>query len=378
MSPDISGRFPYPVLTPFPDGTPTYQTLCLLHKEVNANAMAIPSRRGDGIQGHYALVVSEATYLTESGNIPFIPPHNPGAEPVHPVGATQHIITEGNRQYLAQTQEFDIYTATSAYIKNQIIKAVPATFLYALEDTVRGFARVSVLEILQHLDRDYGTITPDDLIQNLNDMHREWSIDQPIQDLFKHILKCQKFAAEYDPISEPMAVRALIQVIEKTGAFQDDLKAWRKLTDAEMTFARATTDFTRANKERFRAITSKTAGYQPAANNASSKSSTLPPNKRQKTSHNVTTSRTTHPTSEHKRNLHYCWSHGYGPNADHTSLTCRSKAPGHRTESTECNMLGGCNVIHRRKGENAVYVRPTIRPTAAFVKREEEQTPKST
>jgi hypothetical protein len=87
MSPDISGRFPYPVLTPFPDGTPTYQTLCLLHKEQNSNAMAIPSRRGDGIQGHYALVVSEATYLTESGNIPFIPPRNPGAEPVPQVGS---------------------------------------------------------------------------------------------------------------------------------------------------------------------------------------------------------------------------------------------------------------------------------------------------
>jgi flagellar motor protein MotB len=72
------------------------------------------------------------------------------------------------------------------------------------------------------------------------------------------------------------------------------LKAWRKLTDAEMTFARATTDFTRANKETFHAITSKTAGYQPTADNATTKSSTLPPNKRKKTSHNVPTSKTNH------------------------------------------------------------------------------------
>jgi hypothetical protein len=368
MTTTILGRFPYQVLTPFPDERPSRQSLLLLHREVNANAMAIPSRRGDGLQGHYALVVPPATYLMISGNIPFIPPPNPGAEPIHPLGATQHVISEANRQYLAQMQEFDMYTTTAAYIKNQILKAVPSTFLYELEDEVLSFARVSALDILQHLDLTYGTITPDDLINNLQDMHREWSIDQPIEELFKHILHCQKFAADIDPISEPMAVRALIQTLEKTGAFPDELKAWRKLPDLQMTFAQAKIEFTRANKERLRAITSKSAGYHQTANNASDRAPLPNPTKRQKLNPNPASSKTGTTPNTNTKTLYYCWSHGYGPNAEHTSGTCRTKAPGHRAEATAYNMLGGCNVIHRRKGEKAIYVHPT----AAFVKRESE------
>jgi hypothetical protein len=336
--------------------------------------MAIPSRRGDGLQGHYALVVPPETYLLASGNIPFVPPPNPGAEPTHPVAATHHVITEANRQFLAQTQEFDIYTTTAAYIKNQILKAVPSMFLYELEDEVLSFARVSVLEILQHLDTTYGTITPDDLIRNLQDMHREWAIDQPIEELFKHILNCQKFAEDTDPISEPMAVRALIQTLEKTGAFPDELKAWRKLPDQQMTFAQAKTDFTRANKERLRSLTATTAGYHQSANNASARAPLPNPTKRQKVVSTTTPPKPVNTPNAPTKQLYYCWSHGYGPNSEHTSSTCRTKAPGHRADSTAYNMLGGCNVIHRRKGEQAVYVRQT----AAFVRHDASNTPSST
>jgi hypothetical protein len=114
MTTTILGRLPYQILTPFPDERPTQQTLCLLHREVNANEMAIPSRRGDGLQGQYTLVLPPASYLIVSVNIPFIPPPNPGAKPIHPLGATQQIIAEVNRQLLANTQEFDIYTTTAA------------------------------------------------------------------------------------------------------------------------------------------------------------------------------------------------------------------------------------------------------------------------
>ena len=40
------------------------------------------------------------------------------------------------------------------------------------------------------------------------------------------------------------------------------------------------------------------------------------------------------------------------------SNTCRSRAKGHRTEATQYNMLGGCNIIHRRKGKQALYKKP--------------------
>jgi hypothetical protein len=54
----------------------------------------------------------------------------------------------------------------------------------------------------------------------------------------------------------------------------------------------------------------------------------------------------------------YCWYHGYGNNASHSSKTFTNPLPGHRTEATVDNMLGGCCVTKRRMGEQAIYKRP--------------------
>ena len=54
---------------------------------------------------------------------------------------------------------------------------------------------------------------------------------------------------------------------------------------------------------------------------------------------------------------YYCWSHGYGPNRDHTSKNCRFPASGQRYDATTNNMLGGNNTIHRRRGEVPIFVK---------------------
>jgi hypothetical protein len=62
--------------------------------------------------------------------------------------------------------------------------------------------------------------------------------------------------------------------------------------------------------------------------------------------------------------LYYCWTHGAGPNKDHTSATCKLPQTGHRCEATMVNMLGGNNLIHRRRGETQVFVPPPRRVMA--------------
>jgi hypothetical protein len=37
----------------------------------------------------------------------------------------------------------------------------------------------------------------------------------------------------------------------------------------------------------------------------------------------------------------YCWTHGFKPGSTHTSLTCKTRKPGHKKEATRENNIGG-------------------------------------
>ena len=94
--------FPYPTLTVFSNEAPTIATLKVLHKQLNANAISVPSARGDGLLGHFILVVEAAVYTTRAGldaagnPIIFDVPENPGPSAVHGPGLTAAQIAEEN------------------------------------------------------------------------------------------------------------------------------------------------------------------------------------------------------------------------------------------------------------------------------------------
>jgi hypothetical protein len=85
------------------DGKPTNQSLQLLQREINDDAMSIPSQQGDGIHGHLQFVISDAAYLAIA-TVPFIIPAHPGNAPIHQPNATAAQITETNRQYAADLE----------------------------------------------------------------------------------------------------------------------------------------------------------------------------------------------------------------------------------------------------------------------------------
>jgi hypothetical protein len=65
--------------------------------------------------------------------------------------------------------------------------------------------------MLTHLDNTYGTITADDLNDNIEHMNAKWSPTQPIEDLWNQIELCRCYADPHDPITELAATRAAIQ-----------------------------------------------------------------------------------------------------------------------------------------------------------------------
>jgi hypothetical protein len=47
------------------------------------------------------------------------------------------------------------------------------------------------------------------------------------------------------------------------------------------------------------------------------------------------------PRSYNSSAINYCWSHGYKVGKTHTSRTCYTPQPGHKTEATRANNMGG-------------------------------------
>ena len=85
-------QFPHPELTAITaDEKPDFTKLHIIHQQMNANAMSIPSLRGGGQHGHLATVVTAIKYDAITDTHPWEDPQHPGAAPVHVDGSNQQI-----------------------------------------------------------------------------------------------------------------------------------------------------------------------------------------------------------------------------------------------------------------------------------------------
>jgi hypothetical protein len=355
MTAETKQTFPHDDLTPLPNERPTVSSLLLLNQEITANAISVYSIGGNGQLGHYAIVVDAATYATASNNTPFIVPPHPGANPVHLAGATQAIITETNRRYAADLIEFKTYITTEAALKKQLIAAIPGTYINQLKHQVLGFANVTPLQILQHLQQTYGTLTVDELSSNIAKMNKPWSPNDAIEVLFEQIRESRLFAAATDPISDATALRSALENVESSGVFGDAIRDFRKQPEAAKTYANFLTAFNLADAERRRILTTQAAGYHTAA---MAIGNTPTP-----TGAAFATSNKHNTKPDTISGIYYCWTHGVGFNKDHTSTSCQSPQSGHRSESTIINMMGGNNFVRRQRNEKQIFV-PTPKRTA--------------
>jgi hypothetical protein len=150
----IDKRFPKPTLSKI-EGPPNHASLAILGKEINSNALSIPSNRGLGTYGHLVLTVTPEKYLDITG-VAFVAPVNPGEFAIHGNHATIPQINETNRTFNAAQRESNQFKATEAMLKQQLLRAVDSIYLEELNDDVVGFAAVTCLELLQYLHSQYG------------------------------------------------------------------------------------------------------------------------------------------------------------------------------------------------------------------------------
>jgi hypothetical protein len=148
MSSSSKFTFPHETLTPIV-GRPTNTTLHLLQRQLFTDARSVPSsRRGGGIHGHFAMLLSDADYFARVGVVFDVPVH-PGPPPP-PVGAAAVIAVAlcSHTDVLADVRLFNNLRA--AYTA-QILTAVNLSSFSALEDPDFGFSDVTPLAMLDHL-----------------------------------------------------------------------------------------------------------------------------------------------------------------------------------------------------------------------------------
>jgi hypothetical protein len=139
-------------------------------------------------------------------------------------------------------------------------------------------------------------------------------------------------------------------MFEATGVFTIACDTWRVKAAAEKTYANFTAHFTEENRERLRKLTAAQAGYHGA--NAITPGSPPPEVRTDARAPDVAAAAQQPPatpvphvvTNDGVR-MYYCWTHGLGTNATHTSSTCQRPASGHQIDATVTNMQGGNNTI---------------------------------
>jgi hypothetical protein len=330
---DPTSVFPHPELSPH-QGKPNHGSLKLIHKELNANAKSVISNRGNGETGYLDQTISAAKYFLLTGQQPPAPPVHPGANPapaVNPAGGnpTQAMITEALRLHVEAIRVHTEYHQVHAKLKQLLLARIPPIYIAIFDDPDYGFSEVSLLELLTFLDTEHGVISPADLTANEEELKSPWSTTDPIDVLWAKTTRCHLFDLTIPPAK---LVRDTLTILEKTGVFTDDVKHWNRRPAAEQTFENLKTAFNMANAERLLSTTTENAGYHGAHHAAGA---AVP--------------------------MFYCWTHGLGPESQHTSATCTRPTANHNQLATADNMLGGNRSIRPKRGEVRIHV-PLQRP----------------
>jgi hypothetical protein len=247
-----------------------------------------------------------------------------------------------------------------------------------------GYANISARDMLDHFFETYGNITAVDLEVNFEQMRRPWDPHQPVEYLFKQIQDCADYSeAGGIPIGPSQQINVGYAKIFATGQFMSACRRWNEKTAAEKTWTHFKSHFAAAHRQhkQMKGETAAHAGFH-SANAALTQTEdhmaeatigalanlvTATAADRgvvaARTQANARLVKQLEETSSELRELkallhkercdrwgprtinatanNYCWTHGYKVGKTHASLTCNTRNPGHKTEATRADNMGG-------------------------------------
>jgi hypothetical protein len=247
-------------------------------------------------------------------------------------------------------------------LKKQIISVFEPMYLYILNENMVGYANISARCMLYHLFETYGNITAVNLEINFEHMYRAWDPQQLVETLFKQIQDCAAYSeAGGVLIGHPQHINVGYAKIFATGHFMSACRRWNEKPTADKTCTQFKSHSAKAavtqNEDQMAeatigglanlaTATAADRGVVAALTQANSRlAKQLEDNstelRESKALLNQEWRYRRGPRSLNPSSNTYCWSYGYKIGKTHTSLTCNNPKPGHKTEATRAENMGG-------------------------------------
>ena len=137
----IVDGFPFPMIDPI-IGTPDYKSIADIHLKLNYNASSVQSNLGCGTLGLLFLTVSPAVYATLSATT-FVPPVNPGPEPIIPTGSTGAAIADLRYYHSKSTKIFTEYENTDNALCQILLASTDELYVRSLRHKYIGYGKTT-------------------------------------------------------------------------------------------------------------------------------------------------------------------------------------------------------------------------------------------
>jgi hypothetical protein len=363
---DIMALFPEKTIEKISSNNerPSWQTINTAQLKLNANALTIDSTVGGGTKGHLFLLTSVAAYTTLVGTA-YVLPVNPGPLPNYPPAASAAAINAATLDHSNAMATFRTSRNVDTALRNMLLELVEPQFLAPLHHHITGFGALTAIQILNHLHTTYGTITREQMKENLQLFNSDWSPPTPIETLFQRFKDCRSFATiGGNEINDVTTVDTGYDIILRGGMHTSACTDWRKLDVVAQTYVAFQAHFTKYEVDRLLVATSSSHGF--AANAATAQKNdmaaaiqaavqaAIQPLQQQLARANLAAAAPPAQAGANANaaivnpngNPNYCWTHGYIDNRRHHSLTCQNPAHGHRREATSANIMGGSTRVY--------------------------------
>jgi hypothetical protein len=238
--------------------------------------------------------------------------------------------------------------------------------------------------MLDHLFETYGKITAVDLEINFEHTRRAWDPQQPVESLFKQIQDCADYSeAGGVPIGPSQQINVGYAKIFATGQFMSACRRWNEKPATKKTWTHFKSHFAAAHRQhkQMKGETAAHAGFHSAnvamtqtedhmaeatigaLANLATETASDRGMVAALTQANARLVKQLEEISSELRELkallhqerrdrrvprngnetanNYCWTHGYKVGRTHTSLNCTTRNPGHKTEATRDDNMGG-------------------------------------
>jgi len=124
-----------------------------------------------------------------------------------------------------------------AALRNQIVNAFEKPYLQTLHRPHIGFNNCTIQELFNYLYNNYGKISDNDILTNMDEMKQAWEPDTPIEMLYKQIEDGAEYASLAGltiPDKEKIAIE--YNLIYQTGELPIACKDWRRMPNATKTW----------------------------------------------------------------------------------------------------------------------------------------------